>query len=573
MGVQSARFESAGKSSEHLVPGVYSRRATIAGETGVSANNLCIIGYSVGGKPKTLYELSDKSEAQLVLQNGQLLEAVANAFNGSSDYVPQKVYAMRVNAGTQSALELKSGVNTILKLKSANYGTWCNQIKFWLKDGSVAGTKKVLISFKGDDIVIDNIGKKLMTLMYIGGGERANATVTDTGMKLWATDANGETVDNFSYEWEEIETLYELIDIINSTGVYTATALVNEAETPSGLLDCANFELGESASILTANLDALIKALLNTPYIGEAELAEGASRVMPDNNSNYVFFSGAEAGSYSYNDWLAVFAELEKHNIQLLATPCPDHAVHVLMSNHCTEMTRIDRKKEVQFIVGCDESTSMKDALAYAAELNNELGSYVFNAAFSNNPFTGEKETIPPSMLACKAAGIEAALAVSNPLTNKVVKVTGFTRKFSTPEMNMLIAGGIMPFGENDEGELVCIRAVTTYQGDNLALNERSMMREALFIDRDLRRAFNRRVGTDEEPSESDILKVLNNKAKTWHRQNYITKADDGKLVFNAKVKVDGDKTYLTYEKFLRAPNNFLFITSINKVYSSTIEV
>ena len=248
MGVQSARFESAGKSSEHLVPGVYSRRATIAGETGVSANNLCIIGYSVGGKPKTLYEFSDKSEAQLVLQNGQLLEAVANAFNGSSDYVPQKVYAMRVNAGTQSALELKSGVNTILKLKSANYGTWCNQIKFWLKDGSVAGTKKVLISFKGDDIVIDNIGKKLMTLMYIGGGERANATVTDTGMKLWATDANGETVDDFSYEWEEIETLYELIDIINSTGVYTATALVNEAETPSGLLDCANFELGESAS-------------------------------------------------------------------------------------------------------------------------------------------------------------------------------------------------------------------------------------------------------------------------------------------------------------------------------------
>lgn len=572
MGVSAAKFESAGKSSEHFVPGVYSRRATVAGEVGVSSNNLCIIGYSVGGKPNQLYEFSDKAEAQRELQSGQLLEAVANAFNGSNDYVPQKVYAIRVNTGTQSSLELKSGVNTILKLKSQNYGVLCNQIKFWLKDGTDKGTKKVLLSFKGDDIVIDNIGQKLMTLMYTGSGERPQAIISDTGIRMFASNS-GETVDEFIYEWANVETLYELIDLINSTGVYIANSLVNEPNTPTTILDCMNIELGDSATVLTANVDALIKALVNTPYIGEVEFAENASRVMPDNNSNYVFFDGATAGSYTQADWLKSLAELEKYDIQLITTPCTEHSVHVLIANHCIEMSQIDRKKECQFIVGCSAETSMEDALEYAAELNTEYGSYVWSTAIANNPFTGEKETLNPAMLACKMAGIEAALAVPNPLTNKVVKVNAFTRKLSMPEMNKLIKGGIMPFNENDEGELVCIRAVTTYKGDNLALNERSMVREALYIDRDLRKAFNRRVGTFAEPSESDILNVLNNKAKVWYQQGYITKSDDGKLVFDTKVRVDGDKTYLTYSKYLRSPNNFIFITSINKVYSSTIEL
>jgi len=110
---------------------------------------------------------------------------------------------------------------------------------------------------------------------------------------------------------------------------------------------------------------------------------------------------------------------------------------------------------------------------------------------------------------------------------------------------------------------------MTTYQDDNLGLNERSCVREALFMDRDLRKAYVRRTGTSDEPSVSEILTVLLKKAKDWYEKGYITKSDDGKLVFNYKVKFDGDKTYLVYDKFIRAPNNFTFITSNNMIYSS----
>jgi hypothetical protein len=132
-----------------------------------------------------------------------------------------------------------------------------------------------------------------------------------------------------------------------------------------------------------------------------------------------------------------------------------------------------------------------------------------------------------------------------------------------------MIQNGIMPCGINEDGQLVIIRAMTTYQDDNLGLNERSCVREALYMDRDLRKAFSPRVGTSDEPSESVILSVLLKKAKEWKIKGYINVSPTGELVINPKVKFDGDKTYLEYDKYIRTPNNFVFITSNNMIYSS----
>jgi len=132
----------------------------------------------------------------------------------------------------------------------------------------------------------------------------------------------------------------------------------------------------------------------------------------------------------------------------------------------------------------------------------------------------------------------------------------------------------IRPFGKNESGELVCIRGMTCYQGDNLIMNERSMIRSVLFMDRDLRKANVRKVGSNEEPSESSVVQILKNKAKEWYDNDLITKSDDGENVFNISVRFDGDKAYLSFDRYIRAPNNFMFITGTNRVYkSSTIEL
>ena len=567
MGVSPAKFNSAGQSSEHYIPGNYSRRDVTGGGTGVSTGKLCIIGTSMGGKPLTLHSVSDKAEAKQLLVSGSLLDGVLHALNGSNTFVPQQVFCMRVNAGTQSALTLKKGSESILNVKSADYGVHTNQLKLWLKDGTTG--KKVLVNFKGNETVIDNIAKKSFSVLYTGTGTSATCTINATGLTLTSDIA----ADSLTITWEECETIEEVVSRINDTGAYSAVLLDTTPNTAASELDhVTGISVKTTAAVFNSDLQALITALESVAYIESVSLA-GNSRLVPENNTGYVYFSGATAGTSTISDWSDAIDELEKYDIQIITTAATDSDIHNLIADHCVSMSTVSKKKERTCWFGTAKNTSLDAALAAARGFNSELVSLVMTGANANNPLTGAAEDISPALLACKCAGIESALGVSNPLTNKAIKVNAFDKKYTDGELNKMIAGGITPFGENDEGELVCIRAMTTYQGDSLVLNERCMIRSVLYMDRDLRKAFNPRTGTNDEPSESSIIATLNDKARSWYAEQLLTKSDSGELVQNAKVRFDGDKTYLTFDRFVRAPNNFVFITATNKVYRSTVEV
>ncbi len=567
MGVSPAKFESAGQSSTHYIPGVYSRRNVVGAGTGVSSGNLCIIGTSMGGEPLTLLEATDKAEAEELLVSGSLLDGVVQAFSGSSTYIPEVVYCMRVNAGTQSSLSLKNGSTEILTIKSADYGVHMNQLKMWLKEGTTG--KKVLVNFKGDEVEIDNIEKESFSILYTGEGTTATVTINNTGITL----TSDVEADCLSITWEECETIEEVVSRINDTGVYSATLIDTTPDTPADELDhVTGVSVAGTATTFNSDLQALIDELEGISYIGSVELV-GTERLIPDDDTSYVYFSGATAGTSTIEDWSNAIDELEKYDIQIIATPSTDSDVHSLIADHCESMSTVKKKKERTCWLGTAKNTSLDSALSMAKKFNSELVSLVMTGANADNPLTGSAEDISPALLACKCAGIESAIGVSNPLTNKTIKVNSFDEKYSESKLNKMIAGGIVPFGENDDGELVCIRCMTTYQGNSLIYNERSMIRSVLYMDRDLRKAFNPRIGTNEEPSESSILKVLDAKSKEWYESDLVTTADDGSLYQNAKVKFDGDKTYLTFDRYVRAPNNFTFITATNKVYSSTVEV
>lgn len=568
MGVSPAKFSSAGQTSQHLIPGAYSRRNTVGSGSGVSSGNLAIIGSSMGGEPLKLLAFSDKAEAQERLVSGRLLDGIAHAFNGSNTYVPQKVYAVRVNNGTQSQRELKNNDTTILTVKSWDWGVHTNQIKMWLKAGTNASTRKIVVSYKGNEVSIDNIAKQSFSLLYNGEGT-VNCTISATGLVLTSSVAT----ESLTISFTEIETLEELVARINDSSVFVATLIDTSSNVATSELDhVSTVSITSTATTFNSDLQALINALKSVQYVGSVTLS-GTNRAIPENDTGYVYFSGATAGTNTVSDYVAALSLLETEDIQIISTPSTDAAVHTLISNHCVEMSTVSKKKERTFIVGMASSTTIADGVAEAKSLNTELGSVIITGANAANPLTGAAEDITPALVACKIAGMESALGISNPLTNKVVKVNSFSVKYKPSELETLIAGGVMPFGENEDGELVCIRGITTYQGNRLVNNERSMIRAVLYMDRDLRKSFAKRTGTNDAPSESSIIQVLTNKAKSWFIEDLITQDDSGNNVFNIAVIFDADKTYLTYERYVRAPNNFTFITATNNVYSSTVEV
>lgn len=571
MGVSPAIFESAAQRTEHFIPGVYSREDNISSSSGVSAGNFCILGTSNGGEPLKLLSFNNLSEAKNSLVGGDLLKGVAFAFEGSNVYTPQRVFAMRVNTGTRSERTLKSNDTDILKVKAWDWGVHTNQLKMWLKNGTIENSKSVTVVYKDKTETADNIIKPSFSVIYTGEGENPTISITKTGISLAAT-VDGEAADTVDFTFEDCATIDEVVTRINDSQVYVAMALDVTTDAPSSELDTVAGKDITDETILYSNLQALIDALDSISFIGEVELNESGSRNMPDNDDGFVYFTEGTAGTNKWNDALEA---LEKENIQIIAATTTDKTILSAISSHCTKMSSTVNRKERTAILGGSIGETDEVALTTARGLNSILISYVADSVTKVNPLTNKSEVISGAIVGCMLGGMESAMAVNEPLTFKAMNILGVSVIRTNSNMEKLIKGGILVVNPNPDNsnEYVVIRAVTTFQGNNDLIScERSMVREALYMNRDLRNAYSTGVGHINIPSVSAVVQTLKDCAKEWAISNYII-PDGIQNVWGIKVKINGDKVYLTYSRYLMAPRNFVFVTASNHVYESTVEL
>ena len=577
MGVSPAIFESGGQRSEHYVPGVYGRSFNISSASGISAGNLCILGKSSGGEPYKMLEFSGIADAQEVLVGGELLEAVANAFSASSTYIPQRVFAMRVNNGTQSSLTLKSGGIDLMTLKSWDWGVHTNQLKILIAAGTQANSKKISLVYK--DIVeeADNIINAALSVEYYGENNNPKVTVNSNSITFVAEtdEETPQPIDSLTVSFDDFTTLEALATRINDSDIWQATVVGNNDNLASLSLDTiSSVDVVETGTTLYANYEAFLSALKNMQLIGSVEILAAGTRVVPDNTDSYVYFTGGSAGEYSVTQWQAALAALELEDVQIIATPATDSAIHALISSHCTSMSDVIHRKERTAILGGSIGMTDEAAKAEAIGLNNKLVSFCCDNPIKINLITGNTETMSGAMLGVMLAAMESAMSPNTPLTFKTLTVLGFAKVRTVGNMTDLIKAGIMVCNPNPENlsEYICIRALTTFQGDDLINNERSMVREDLFMNRDLRAQFKPVIGSA-GISVNAAINTLKDRAAEWALNGYIVPTDSNENVWNIKVRIDGDKVYITYSRYLTAPVNFVFITAVNHVYTSTVQM
>ncbi|MDR1837628.1 MAG: hypothetical protein LBQ89_08225 [Treponema sp.] len=572
MGIGPAIFQTAGQRSEHYVPGAYSRSMAVGGEgTGVSANNGVILGRSRGGQPNKLFTFSTKDEAEETLVGGDLLKAVAHAFNPSPEYSPQAIRAMVVNGNTQASTVLTAGNADVLTLKTASWGVIANSITRQIKNGTKAGTKKIVFTVEEIKDEIDNIGKRSIQLQYTGDSPTASLTIDRDGLTIMLSD------DVITLSYEDFPTIESLIARLSGSGEFAAIQLDDEANVPSEELDhVENIDIKATVT-LTSNFYALYHALEISPWIGKGNVikVDGAPNKMPDDDDEAVFFDSAVSGSFTVNDWNKTLVALEAENIQMISTHVTDHAVLTLISNHTTAMSNVQNRKERTAILGGAIGETIDDAIAFARSLNNKLVSYCYPAISATSPLTGEAENLPASYFACKLLGMECTVAINEPLTWKNVSVLRFLTKLKISEMEKLIIGGVLCGGTTDDDRLAVIRAMTTHQGRQLQLVERSMVREDLYMNRDIRVQYSKGVGRPGVDKGGDARQVLLDAARSWKGEGLIIPTDKGLNIWDIVIKISGDKTWISFNRNLTAPQNFFFITAYNYIYESntTVEI
>ena len=580
MGVSPAIFESGGQRSEHYVPGVYGRSFNISSPSGISAGNLCILGKSSGGEPCKMLEFGGIADAKETLISGELLDAVAHAFSASNTYIPQKVYAMRVNNATQSSITLVNGATDLLKVKSWDWGLHTNQLKMLVSAGTLEDSKKITVMYKNQTEIADNIINAALSVEYYGEGQNPKVTVGANSISFIAEtipedESDPEPTDSLTLSFNDFSTLDTLVTRINDSDIWQGVVIGNNSSLPSVSLDtCTSVDVGDEGTTLYSNYQAFLTALKSMSLIGSVEILNSSTRQTPDNMEGYEYFTGGSDGSYSVTQWQTALAALELEDVQIIATPSSDSAVHALISSHCTSMSDVIHRKERTAILGGGLEMTDSAASTAALGLNNRLVSFCCDNPIKVNLITGETETLSGAMLGVMLAAMESAMSPNTPLTFKVLNVLGFTKTRTITNITSLIKAGVMVCNSNPENlsEYICIRALTTFQGDDLINNERSMVREDLFMNRDLRQQFRPVIGTA-GISTNAAIKTLKDRAVQWALNGYIVPTDSNENVWDIKVRIDGDKVYITYSRYLTAPVNFVFITAINHIYTTTVQL
>ncbi|GHU24785.1 hypothetical protein FACS1894164_12250 [Spirochaetia bacterium] len=411
-------------------------------------------------------------------------------------------------------------------------------------------------------------GAKSFSIRYTGPGSDVGISITGTQMTI----TSGITEENITIPFASFPTLGTLVGQLNDTGFLAAVVYNSDSDASS--LNLANGSVtipSSTPALFASNFYALFHVLEQSLSVGPGNVEKpvGGENKMPD-VSEFKYFTGGSAGTYTVADWNDALAVLEGEDIQVVSTPSTDPAVHALIKIHCETMSNVVNRRERTWFLGGDINETIEEALDRAHTLNSELGSYCYPSIKAISPLTGIAKTMPASYFACKCLGMEIAMSVNATLTWKSIDVLDWGKRLSTSAMERLIRGGVLVGGQTDDNRLAVMRSLTTYQGNKLQLCERSMVREDLYMNRDFRRIVSSGVG---EPgvdvsgtSERTALMIA---ASDWRAQGLIIPDDEGNNVWGIVIRKTGDKTYITFNRYLVAPQNFFFITSNNMVYES----
>ena len=561
MGVNPATFSSAGQVSQHYIPGAYSRNNFISNEGGgASTGNIAILGYSNLGEPGKLLIFGSDNDARAELAGGEGLEGVVQAFNPGNDLAPAEVGFIRVNQGTQSSRTLQKSAVDVFGIKSSIYGVPANQMRVKFSAGTNAGTHQLQIEYKGETEEFDNIELKSISLQYTGAGSAATVTIDQT--KLVTAVTGGPGGEDLDITLADYSTISELIDYINNQGVYDAVLLSpDETDSPEELDFVTAGDIFTSALTLKSDYQQIYEVLEASVYLSDIT-KEGVNREVPEYDANYVYLTGATAGSYTTQDFSDALEVLEQADVQLIATTSTDAAVHILIKNHCVKMNSVTGRRERQFYVGGALGETVEERVARANILNSSFGA-LCAPGFYGFDDSGNEKLYAPSFLACQQVGMVSALALNTPTTFKVPNVLAWENDYKTTEQNALIKGGVLTGAKDQKGLFKIIRSISTFQSPLLQKNEMSIMRETLYQAADLRsRMENALIGTPNLGSKQLALvdSIFLRAIADWSGQGIIVD-NGGQLYSGYTRKIVGDQVVIEYNTWNTAPTNFVFIT------------
>lgn len=428
--------------------------------TNLSVGNVvALLGQSTGGAPNTVLRFGTPSQAKAALLDGELLTAVLQAFDPSSETgSPAQVVAVRVNPAVQASLALLDSLSaSVITLKSTDYGLYTNQIKVKVESGTTAG-KKLTVQFGNNYYTADNVARNAFSVVYNGALATAVMSVTNSAITLQApTGTTVATIDLNTYK-----TIQQVVDRINAVTGFTAAVLDGNGSKNAlnGLDTVTSQNVKTTTYTALANLQACVDWFnsVGEGYVDATRVA-GAGTVPA--NLAFTYLTGGSDGTTTNTNWSDAYTTLQQADVQWVVPISSDPAIHAMNDAHCAFMSSVG-KMERRGVVGTPLSTSDSAALTLAKALNSDRTSLVHLGFYDYNA-DGALTLYAPYLLAAKIAGAFSGVNPGTPLTNASLKVRGLERLLRNPtDTDQLISGGVLCVESTTRGFRV-VQSVTTW--------------------------------------------------------------------------------------------------------------
>lgn len=481
---------------------------------------LVFIAYGYGGQPfvATSYPNGGGQALQNALRGAPSADFVPFLANPSTDlFGASEIIYINCSTNTQSTLTLNDGgALPIIKLTSADYGPPSNLLMGEVQTGTDAGVMLTLFDgYTGiNQEVADNLGVPFQ-IAYLGAASGVTMTVSAvsgmgtpiTGGGTSIPAGTGATtltltssVSGESYSLPlgpgQYSTVAQLVNYLNTTGVYEAQVLPNVAngQLPTQFLDNQS---GVSLPVPVGgvpqykNVTAGIGGVLYwvNQFAVSMASASGVVAGTYDHPANIplTHFTGATAGPPTSANYTTALNVAAQHNAWVVFADANDAATIALGVQHAVDMSQPQNGKWRRFVAGSSIGDTVTEAQTQARSMNAIEATYVYPGIWRTDTATGINTLYSGHHVAAAVASMMAGNPIATPLTMKSLIGNGVEKQLTTGaggQIDLLQQAGVMPIFVNPVSqEPTIVSDMTTWANDNNpenVFNQQVACRQAL---------------------------------------------------------------------------------------------
>lgn len=537
-----------------------------------------------------IMDFGNNDEALAVLgTKGDLADAIANAFTPSRDQRfangPQLIRAICVSNNAKASANALTITGDNASIKALIPGPQGNKTRF-----RVSSQGKVIEL--GDNANINTsptLEADDISISYLGDASSAILTLNATELKVELSGQSDASV-SFTLLLKDYTSIGELVDVINSKPFFQAIVLSRPDRLTQNL---DHYDASESIN-LSGGASKILSSLFNEQQrfmrgTGLAEIIQPPLKKPIGDMLSFLYLSGGNTATPTPTDWIEAIDFVYANNVEgFFISLCTDSLpVSMHLADKLSFGASPDGSNEKFGTTGLSDQKSINERIDELKLINSEFLIPSFSPVITRQADKISQKQFSGWMMGVIHNAIKASANLREAPTNKDLNIISCPETYGNTEVvRILQAGGMIVTRKPNRGPFKIHFAITSYQKENIILNQSSLICTSMGLVKDFREWLDNtylgEVPTDPDAqgsalTDADIRTEINNRFKYVYVQQYgwLTRnIYTGESAFNENytIRRDGDALFFIFPdgKVVSPINFMMFLMNLDVVRGSS---